>query len=130
MARPRLPALKAEASGAALKNPGRFATRTAPKRIRSLGEPYASMSPGECGCWEEFRKDLPWLHSGHRRVVMAACRLAWQLETEPEFGVNKIQALSSLLSKLGATPVDETKVMHGDDDGSEDPAEEFFARPN
>ena len=46
-----------------------------------------------------------------------------------DFGVSKAQALSSILSKLGATPVDETKVNH--DGGEEtDPGEGFFGRPN
>jgi hypothetical protein len=44
---------------------------------------------------------------------------------EDDFGVSATQALSSILSKLGATPIDETKVRH--DDGSEDdPADECF----
>lgn len=71
------------------------------------------------------------MHSGHRVLLGLACRLAWESATDPEFPVKKVQALSSLLSKLGATPVDETRVTHGDDDGGDgDPAEEFFARPN
>ena len=32
-----------------------------------------------------------------------------------EFGVSKAQALSSVLSKLGATPTDESKINFGDD---------------
>ena len=41
MARPRLPAAKAKAAGADLKNPGRFKDRKAPKNTRPLGKPYA-----------------------------------------------------------------------------------------
>jgi hypothetical protein len=49
---------------------------------------------------------------------------------DAEFGVSATQALSSILSKLGATPVDETKVNHGGEE-DEDPADEFFTgRPN
>ena len=40
--------------------------------------------------------------------------------------VSALQALGSLLSKLGATPVDETKVNHGGDE-DEDPDEKFFS---
>ncbi|GAA0715266.1 hypothetical protein [Dokdonella soli] len=48
---------------------------------------------------------------------------------EAEFGVSATQALSSILSKLGATPVDETKVNH-DDGEEEDPLDRFFCKPN
>jgi hypothetical protein len=51
------------------------------------------------------------------------------MRTNPDFGVNATQALSSLLSKLGATPVDETKVNHADGD-EEEPESKFFGRPN
>jgi len=40
-----------------------------------------------------------------------------------------LQALGAALSKLGATPTDETKVNHGGE-GDEDPDDEFFGRPN
>jgi hypothetical protein len=129
MARPRLPAAKAEASGAALKNPGRFADRKAPKRVRPIGEPYAAMTEMEVWYWREFSEELPWLNSGHRVLLRMACRLSARLDTDPDFGVSATQALSSILSKLGATPVDETKVVHGEGD-EEDATDRFFARPN
>jgi len=130
MPRPRLPAAKAEASGAALKNAGRFKDRKAPKRTRPLGEPYARMTEIEREYWAEFAEELPWLHSGHRVLLRLTCQLAARMDSGEEMGVSASQALSSLLSKLGATPVDETKVSHGGGDDDEDPAEAFFARPH
>ena len=50
-------------------------------------------------------------------------------DPDAEFGVSATQALSSILSKLAATPVDETKVTMPDGDDS-DPADKFFGRPN
>lgn len=129
MARSRLPQAKAEASGAILKNAGRFGDRKAPKHTRPVGEPYARMTEAQKECWRELVQDMPWLHSAHRTLLRLACYHAARLDTDPEFGVSATQALSSILSKLGATPVDETKVLHGDGD-DEDPAEAFFARPN
>lgn len=130
MAKPRLPAAKAEASGAVLINAGRFADRKAPKGTRPLGEPYARMTEPQKEAWEEFRAELPWLNSSHRVLLRLACVWTAKLDDpEAEFGVSATQALSSILSKLAATPVDETKVAHGDD-GEEDPADRFFARPN
>lgn len=128
MARPRLPQAKAAASGAALKNPQRFRDRAAPKRTRPLGEPYARMTEIERQYWAEFAAELPWLHSGHRVLLRLTCQLAARMDSGEEMGVSASQALSSLLSKLGATPVDESKVMHGE--GDEDEDDEFFGRPH
>lgn len=130
MARPRTPQAKAQVSGAAQKNPGRFKDRKTPGRRRPIGEPYARMTPEQKACWHEFVQDMPWLHSAHRTLLRLACYHAARLETDEEFGVSATQALSSILSKLGATPVDETKVMHDEEGGSEDPAEAFFSRPH
>lgn len=129
MARPRLPQAKAEASGAAIKNAGRFEGRKAPKRTRPIGEPYARMTEAQKECWRELAGEMPWLHSAHRTLLRLACYHAARLDEGGDFGVSATQALSSILSKLGATPVDETKVAHGDD-GDEDPAESYFTRPH
>lgn len=128
MARPRLPAAKAEASGAAIKNAGRFADRKAPKGTSPLGAPYVRMTDEQKEVWEECRAEMPWLNGSHRRLLRVACILSARMD-DPEMGVSALQALSSILSKLGATPVDETKVTHGEDD-DEDPADEFFRRPH
>lgn len=118
MANPRLPVAKAAVTGAGLKNPGRHADRKAPKGTRAIGEPYAKMTEVEQGQWFEFVRDLPWLNSSHRVLLRLACRLTVAMDDE-EFGVSKAQALSSILSKLGATPVDESRVNAGDDDESD-----------
>lgn len=129
MAAPRLPAKKAAASGAALKNPGRFKDRKTPKRIRAIGKPYKGMTPEQVEVWTECEANMPWLHSGHRLLLRQVCILSARMATDPDMGVSALQALGAALSKLGATPTDETKVNHGDD-GEEDPADEFFARPH
>lgn len=124
MANPRLPALKAEISGAAIKNPGRHATRKAPRGTRSIGEPYAKMPDAEKEQWFEFVRDLPWLNSSHRVLLRLACKLTCDMDG-PDFGVSKAQALGSILSKLAATPVDETKVSAPDDD-EDSPEDKYF----
>src|SRR5690606_24906747 len=129
MARPRLPAKKAEISGAALINAGRFKDRRAPKRTRPLGEPYAFMTEAQKEAWELFRSEIPWLNSSHRALLHLACVLRARLSENPDMGVNGLQTYSAILSKLGATPVDETKVSLPDDE-EEDPADRFFKRPN
>ena len=129
MARPRLPAAKAEAAGAALKNPARFKDRKTPTKTRPVGSPYKGMTPEQVEVWEECAANMPWLHAGHRLLLRQVCILSARMATDPEMGVSALQALGAALSKLGATPTDETKVNHADE-GEEDPADEFFGRPN
>jgi len=130
MARPRLPAAKAEVSGAILKDAGRFKDRKAPTKTRAIGKPYKGMTPAQVAVWDESAGNMPWLHAGHRLLLRQVCILAARMETDPDMGVSALQALGAALSKLGATPTDETKVNHGED-GGEDPADEFFSgRPS
>lgn len=128
MPRPRTPAAKAEVAGSALVHPGRFKDRKTPKRVRPVGEPYAKMTEAQREAWEEYRAELPWLNSSHRPLLRLACIWTAKMD-DAEFGVSATQALSSILSKLGATPVDETKVNHADDE-DEDPTDQFFGRSN
>lgn len=86
------------------------------------------MPEEERAAWAEFQRELPWLTSSHRTLLRMACVLSARMD-KGEMGVEAMKALSSLLSKLGATPVDETKVNHGGDE-EEDPADEFFGRPH
>jgi hypothetical protein len=129
MARPRLPVSKAKAAGAALKNPGRHAGRSAPKGTRPLGEPYQNMTQAQKRAWEEYAAEMSWLNSSHRVLLRLACYWTAKLDSpRAKFGVSATQALSSILSKLGATPVDESKVSNGGGP-EEDPDEGFFSGP-
>lgn len=129
MARPRLPQQKAEVSGAQKKNPQRFAGRTTVRNPRPIGEPYVTMTAQQRTVWEECRVTMPWLHAGHRLLLRQVCILSARME-DPDVGVNALHALSAALSKLGATPTDETKVMHRDGDDDADPDDKYFGRPN
>ena len=124
MARPRLPQAKAEVSGAALKNPGTFKGRRAPTGTRPIGEPYAQMTPGQQEAWHEMVAEMPWLNSSHRTLLRLACIISARLDG-PDVGVNQLQTLSAILSKLGATPVDETR-LNLPAEADDDPADRFF----
>ncbi|WP_439444451.1 hypothetical protein ABWU93_11390 [Xanthomonas translucens pv. translucens] len=119
---------KAKAAGAELKNPGRHAGRSAAKGARPLGDPYQNMTVAQKKAWLEFSAEMPWLNSSHRVLLRLACYWAAKLDSpRAKFGVSATQALSSILSKLGATPVDESKVNHGGGE-EEDPTDAFFTR--
>lgn len=125
MAKARLPVAKAAVSGSAIHDPQRFRGRSAPKHQRPLGEPYANMTAAEKKVWLEMAGDMPWLNSAHRLLVRLACHHAARLCGGKDFGVSATQALSSILSKLGATPVDECRVGYSGG-AEEDPADRFF----
>jgi hypothetical protein len=126
MARSRTPKAKAEVSGAALHDPQRFRDRKRPHNTRSLGEPYARMTDSEKEAWEELDCECPWLHSAHRPIVKLACVLMGKL-ADGSTNISDINGLSAILSKLGATPSDESRIAHDDGGGDED--DEFF-RPH
>ncbi len=123
MPRSRNPVRKQLVSGS---HPERLKGRSAPSKTRPIGEPYARMSEGERELWREFSDNLPWLHSSHRILLRLACHLGAQLE-DGEMGINRTQALSAILSKLGATPTDESRVNHSSDPET-DPNDRFFTR--
>lgn len=129
MPRPRVPLDKAIASGAAQHDPQRFRNRKGPKP-RPLGKPYAAMTEGEKAAWLDMAGDMPWLHSGHRVLLRLASQIVAKMDEGKPLAISAINSLSAILSKLGATPVDETKVNHaGDPD--EDPDDRFFGgKPN
>lgn len=128
MAKPRTPKAKAEVSGAAIHDPQRFKERSSPKRVRPLGDPYLQMTDKQKIAWEELSYEMPWLNSSHRTIVRLACMWMAKMD-EDDFGVSATQALSSILSKLGATPADESKINH-DTGEDEDPSDKFFNRPH
>ena len=127
MPRHRLPQAKAEVSGAALKNPATFKDRRAPSGLGPIGAPFPQMTEAQATVWRELACDLPWLNAGHRTLLRLACILSARLD-QADVGVNQIQTLSAVLSKLGATPVDETRINHAPEP-DEDPAERWFTSP-
>ena len=124
----RTPKAKALAAGADLIHPERFKDRKGPKNTLMVGEPYVGMSDKQKLAWREYQDELPWLTSSHRTLLRLACMWTAKMD-EDDFGVSATQALSSILSKLGATPVDETKVNHGDDEEQYE-TDKFFRRPH
>ncbi len=122
----RMPLAKAESKGAIKNSPSRYAGRKESKRRRPVGKPYANMTEAQVFFWDEFVTNCPWLHSAHRIILRAACVMSEKLDRD-ELPIRDIGGLSSLLSKLGATPVDETRVIHGDDgEEGDDPAAKYL----
>lgn len=125
MARNRTPLAKARVSGADMNQPGRYRSRSGPKGARPLGDPYPRMTGPQKAIWRELARELSWLRAHHRVLLRMVCVLAARMDADPEFGVSAHQTLCSLLSKLGATPVDGARVIVPAD-GEDDPTDEFF----
>lgn len=127
MARPRSPGAKLKASGADVKNPQRFRDRASPKGD-ALGGPSAHLTLYEKRAFERFKAEIPWLKESHRLLVeLGATLRAKILDPNQLPDLKELQELRRILGQLGATPADESKVAHGQED--EDPDDAFFAAP-
>jgi len=125
MARHRLPPARAEISGAASRNPKRHRNRRAALQTGGVGDPFPSMTIEQREAWATFRSELPWLTRSHRALLHVACVLCVRIESSPDIGISALRAYGSILSKLGATPVDEVKVSYATEDDA-DPSDRFF----
>jgi len=121
--RPRLPNEVAKITGAEAKNAGRFKGRAAPK-VKSLGPAPVRYCEARRAIWDEFNNDFPWLGRSDRRLVGLAVELQHQIDTEPQ-PVAVFAQMRLLLSSMGGTPVDRSKVGAPEEE-SEDPADEFL----
>ena len=124
MPRPRTPKLKAIVGGRALINPGRYRDRTEPKSPR-LGEPPAHLSASAKKAWKAFRSELPWLKQSHRALVELASMVRAKVFDDPEPTVAHMNLMRLLLSQMGATPVDQSRLDLSADEQEDDP-DKFF----
>lgn len=123
MANPRLPPEVAAVTGADKRSPGRFKGRAAPK-VKSLGPAPKSMNEDQQAIWDEFNEDFPWLGRSDRRVVGLAVILQSAID-KGDAPVAVFAQMRMLLSAMGGTPVDRSKVQAPDDE-DEDPADAFL----
>lgn len=122
MARARTPVAKAKLTGAADKNPQRHRDRKEPVS-RPLGDPSTFLDEHGRMAWEAYRRELPWLMESDRSLIEVACSVRGKLLSGGDVGVQALSMLQSILSKLGGSPADRSKVAVPDDEKEED---EFF----
>lgn len=124
MANPRSPIAKAEVTGATVSHPGRHKERKEPKGS-ALGKPSAFLDEFGVRAWEGFKAELPWLAESDRALVEIASSVRGRLLAGEDVGITALSMLQSILSKMGGSPADRSKVMVND--GEEiDPADKFF----
>ena len=118
----RTPALKAAVTGTADRNPQRFKDRKEPS-APALGEASVFLNDFGKIAWESFKRELPWLAESDRALVEIASTVRGRLIAGEDVGTTALSMLQSILSKMGASPADRSKVSGGDDEPEED---EFF----
>jgi hypothetical protein len=110
MPRRRIPTEKAEITGAAKINPGRFAGRSKP-HTGELGNAPAWLNPGQVAAWEVLRTELPWLQKSDRVLVALAATILARVMAGEDVGMTAVNTLRLFLAQMGASPADRTKVM-------------------
>ena len=129
MPRARTPLAKAKATGQDIgTNKSRFEDRVEPVVNDPLGEPPAWLKKkGEREAWETLRGELPWLNHSHRTYVAMACKTLGRFIDGEDVGVQATALLRQMLSAMGATPSDASKVKIPDgEDENKDPSKKYF----
>ena len=118
MAKPRIPLAKAKLEGRDKKDPQRFKGRNEPLPNAPLGDPPEWLEDTENSkqraAWSLFRSEIPWLTEQDRLLVQMACTIQGRLMAKQEVGVQSMGLLRQMLSQMGATPADRSKVTMPD----------------
>jgi len=123
MAKPRLPGMVAKVTGAAPRSPGRFKDRADPK-VKTVGRAPDHLSPAAKRAWGMFVRRMPWLSNADEAMLEIASMVRGQILDGEDVGVAKLNMYQSVLSKLGASPTDRSKVAMPDEEKPEE--DEFF----
>lgn len=121
MAAPRLPVAKAKMTGADVKDPARHRDRKEPKGA-PLGKASKFLDESGQQAWEGFKREIPWLMESDRALVEVASSVRGRLLAGDDVGVTALSMLQSILSKMGGSPADRTKICAPDDEEQD----EFF----
>ncbi len=119
---PRQPLDRARITGAAAKNPQRFRDRIEPESAL-LGAPSRHLDANGKRVFEAFKRELAWLRESDRALVDVAVCLRVRMYSDPSAPVATLRALAAVLTKLGATPTDRSRIAM---QTAEDEPDEFF----
>ncbi|MCP5431860.1 MAG: hypothetical protein H6923_01180 [Alphaproteobacteria bacterium] len=125
MARPRNPLALSRVTGATLKNPGRYRGRAEPK-VGPIGEPPAYLDEAARKAWRLFVRELPWLARSDRALLELVCPLRARIMAGEALGTKLATFYRMVLSKLGASPSDRSKVAAPNEVNKDDPAAKYL----
>lgn len=121
----RTPLAKAQIMAADRKNPQRYRGRNDPA-CSPIGEASRFLNDQQREAWQSFVAEIPWLTAADRPLLELASVLRAGFTADTMTGINRLQVYSSILSKLGATPVDRSRIGAPADD-REDETEQYFS---
>jgi hypothetical protein len=124
MPRRRISKEQAAATGAAKRNPGRFANRSAPTGD-PLGEASGWMSAEQSAVWERFQREFPWLQESDRCLVEIATFLRTKVLAGEDIGAAGLAQLRLCISSMGGTPGDRARLTLAEE-REPDPLDRFF----
>jgi hypothetical protein len=124
MPRRRVPTELARVTGAAIRNPGRFAGRTNP-RTGELGNAPAWLSPAQVAAFEVLREAFPWLQRSDRILVGLAATILARVMAGEDVGMTAINQLRLQISQMGGSPTDLSKIAVAEE-REPDPLDIYF----
>ncbi len=83
-----------------------------------LGDPPAHLNILECGCWYEFKKEIPWLTLADATLVEMACKLRAVL-VAGELEIKQYGALTRLVLQLRGTAMSVDRQPGARDNGAD-----------
>lgn len=100
-------------SGAIKTNPGRYADRTDPPTLAPIGYAPRYLTSAERAIWRQIVRVAPpgLLTVADSISVELACRLIFRSRTLFTTKASDINALTTLLGKLGLNPIDRAKMV-------------------
>lgn len=114
MPTPRKSLSQLAVSGTLGKNLGRYQSRIAaqPNFIRPVGKAPPHLTPGERAVWAELVRAAPpgLLQRSDRLVLEVLSKLVVRMRTSSDPKSSELNSLVNVLTKMGLTPVDRTKL--------------------
>lgn len=109
----RKPTAKLKRTGALRKNPKRYADRKKePRPNGPIGPPPLCLNDAQVACWSEIIENSPAgvLTKADRHIVELGARTLATIRGRGKITAFQLQQMRSILSSLGMTPADRSRV--------------------
>lgn len=128
MPRPQTPLAKAKLTGADKKDPKRFSGRSDPATSgKPVGNPPGHLSKSAANVWREAAKSMGWLVEEDRFALeVMAIAVGAIRDAGDQVTASMISAANTAIGKVGASPVDRSKVFQKASEPEEDEFEKFM----
>jgi hypothetical protein len=100
------------------KDPKNAGKKLLTPKHNPLLDPPAHLNIMECGCWYEFKKEIPWLTTADATLVEMACKLRAVL-VAGELDIKQYGALTRLVLQLRGTAMSVDRQPGARDNGAD-----------